>query len=189
MKSHSAGRQRLRGSGSAVPQVDPPLGPSESGALDRAREGRGPLPGVVVGTLVGFAASGEPLVEIPPPGAVGAQAARSTIPLGEAEVGRPLVLVFEGASPLRPIILGLIQAPAATQPTEAGTTAAVGGEPSRPELHGERLELRAEREIVLRCGESSLTLTRAGKILIRGNYILSRSTGAQHIKGASVQIN
>ena len=53
----------------------------------------------------------------------------------------------------------------------------------------ERLELIAEREIVLRCGEASLTLTRAGKIILRGTYVLSRSSGVNKIKGGSVQIN
>jgi len=53
----------------------------------------------------------------------------------------------------------------------------------------DRLELVAEREIVLRCGEASLTLTRAGKIILRGTYLLSRSSGVNKIKGGSVQIN
>jgi hypothetical protein len=41
----------------------------------------------------------------------------------------------------------------------------------------------------LRCGESSIVLTRAGKVLIKGNYVLSRSRGANRIKGAYVDIN
>ena len=49
--------------------------------------------------------------------------------------------------------------------------------------------LTAGREIVLRCGEASITLTRAGKVLIRGTYILTRSSGANRIKGAAVEIN
>ena len=62
----------------------------------------------------------------------------------------------------------------------------VGG--ARVEIDGETLTLSAEREIVLRCGKASLTLTRAGKVLIRGAYLLSRSSGANRIKGGSVQI-
>jgi hypothetical protein len=53
----------------------------------------------------------------------------------------------------------------------------------------ERIELVAEREIVLRCGDASLTLTRSGKILLRGTYVLSRASGVNKIKGGSVQIN
>ena len=56
-------------------------------------------------------------------------------------------------------------------------------------LDGERLTLTADREIVLRCGKASITLTRAGKIIVRGAYILNRSSGVNKIKGGSVQIN
>ena len=56
-------------------------------------------------------------------------------------------------------------------------------------IDDQRLELKAEREIVLRCGKASITLTRAGKILLRGAYIFSRSTGVNKIKGGSVQLN
>jgi hypothetical protein len=47
----------------------------------------------------------------------------------------------------------------------------------------------AEREIVLRCGDASITLTRAGKVIIKGRYVVSRSTGYNKIKGATVDIN
>jgi hypothetical protein len=57
------------------------------------------------------------------------------------------------------------------------------------ELDGERVVLSAEREISLKCGEASITLTAAGKILIRGTYVLTRSSGANRIKGATVEIN
>ena len=52
-----------------------------------------------------------------------------------------------------------------------------------------RILFDAEEEIVLRCGEASITLTRSGKIIIKGSYLLSRSSGANRIKGGSVQIN
>ena len=56
-------------------------------------------------------------------------------------------------------------------------------------VDNERLVLTADKEIVLRCGKASITLTRAGKILIRGAYLLSRSSGVNRIKGGSVQLN
>ena len=49
--------------------------------------------------------------------------------------------------------------------------------------------LRTEEEIVFECGKASITLTKSGKILIRGAYLLSRSSGVNRIKGGSVQIN
>jgi hypothetical protein len=47
----------------------------------------------------------------------------------------------------------------------------------------------AERQLILRCGDASLTLTRAGKVLISGSYVLSRSSGANRIRGAVVELN
>jgi hypothetical protein len=42
---------------------------------------------------------------------------------------------------------------------------------------------------VFRFGQASITLTRAGKVLIRGAYLLSRSSGVNLITGGSVEIN
>jgi uncharacterized protein (DUF2345 family) len=53
----------------------------------------------------------------------------------------------------------------------------------------ERLVVTAKRQLVLRCGEASITLTRDGKVLVRGRYVSNRSTGVMRIKGGSVQIN
>lgn len=53
----------------------------------------------------------------------------------------------------------------------------------------EELILTAQKQLTIRCGESSITLTAAGKIILRGKYIVSRSSGVQRIKGGSVQIN
>jgi hypothetical protein len=54
---------------------------------------------------------------------------------------------------------------------------------------GERLVVSAKEQLVLRCGKASVTLTKAGKVLIQGSYVLSRSSGVNRIKGASVQLN
>lgn len=103
-------------------------------------------------------------------------AARTTTPLDPAAVGAEVVLLFENGDPTRPLVVGVIRPPD-TAPTVPA------------ELDGERVLLTADREIVLRCGEASITLTRAGKVLIRGTYILTRSSGANRIKGAAVEIN
>jgi hypothetical protein len=54
---------------------------------------------------------------------------------------------------------------------------------------GERMTVTAKEELVLRCGEASITLTKAGKVLIRGTYVSSRSSGVNRIKGGAVHIN
>ena len=107
-------------------------------------------------------------------------AAVSTIAIAKNDLGREAVLMFEDGDGRRPILLGLVQVPSSPpqlpQPTELS-------------MDGERITLTAESEVTLRCGQASITLTRAGKILIRGKYLLSRSSGVNRIKGGSVQIN
>ncbi|WP_431261983.1 DUF6484 domain-containing protein [Roseateles chitinivorans] len=56
-------------------------------------------------------------------------------------------------------------------------------------VDGERVVLNGAKQVELRCGEASIVLTAAGKILIKGTYVLSRSSGANRIKGAFVDIN
>jgi uncharacterized protein (DUF2345 family) len=54
---------------------------------------------------------------------------------------------------------------------------------------GQRMLVSAKKELTLRCGKASITLTEAGKVLIQGSYVSSRSTGVNRIKGGSVQLN
>ena len=54
---------------------------------------------------------------------------------------------------------------------------------------GERMIVSAKEQLVLRCGKASITLTKAGKVLIQGSYVSSRSTGVNRVKGGSVQLN
>lgn len=61
--------------------------------------------------------------------------------------------------------------------------------PSDSDRLPEELLICAKKQLTIRCGEASITLTAAGKIILRGKYIVSRSSGLQRIKGGSVQIN
>ena len=138
---------------------------------------------MVIGVLMGFDEAGAPLVVYPGNPSEEAVPARTTarprarrrrLRGGAAVRGRRLA---------RPLVIGRILHP------ERGAAPAPRREPVHAQIDGERLELTAEREIVLRCGKASITLTRAGKILLRGAYIFSRSTGVNKIKGGSVQLN
>ncbi len=140
------------------------------------------LDGVVIGLLTGFSESGKPVVVFPGNQSDEGIPANSTTQFKRGDIGCQVALLFEGGAPQRPIVIGRIQYPdEIVQPkTQQNTTA---------ELDGERLELKAEKEIVLRCGKASITLTKAGKIILRGAYVLSRSSGVNKIKGGSVHIN
>jgi hypothetical protein len=56
-------------------------------------------------------------------------------------------------------------------------------------VDGQRVEIEGRDEIVLRCGESSITLRRNGRVVIRGVQVESRASGINRIRGGSVSIN
>jgi len=136
------------------------------------------IAGVRIGRLVDLGESGEPLVDFPGNASTKPRAALSTLALGKRTVGREVVLMFEEGDPQRPVVMGLVE-----------DRGARGRQPVELLLDKKRFVFTAEHEIVLRCGKASITLTRAGKVLIRGAYILNRSSGVNRIKGGSVQIN
>ncbi|KPJ92436.1 MAG: hypothetical protein AMJ53_09390 [Gammaproteobacteria bacterium SG8_11] len=116
--------------------------------------------------------------------------AMSTIKLNSLDSGKQVVLSFDQGNPLRPIIMGVLQnSEPSVEELAIDISSALGGEKLQAKLDGDQVTLTAEKEIVLQCGKSSITLTKAGKIIIRGEYLLSRSTGVNKIKGGSVQIN
>jgi hypothetical protein len=145
---------------------------------------------VVVGRLAGINDAGEPLVRHPldPSGRV--VLARTTVPIVPDQIDREVVLAFESGDLGKPIVLGVLRLPDSKEPSEPRVVPPTVIQPIvQASLDGEQLVLSAQNEIVLRCGEASITLTRAGKVLIRGTYLLSRSSGVNRIKGGSVQLN
>jgi hypothetical protein len=136
------------------------------------------LPNVLVGRISAMLTSGEPLVDFPGNMTGSLVSARSVVPIHSADAGREVALTFEDGDPSLPIIMGLLQ-----------TIEPEAGRPIEVKLDEESLTLSAKKEIVLQCGKASITLTSAGKVLIRGAYLLSRSSGVNRIKGGSVQIN
>ena len=56
-------------------------------------------------------------------------------------------------------------------------------------VDGEPVVIEGAERIELRCGKASITLTKEGKILIKGTLISSESSGAHRIRGGSVDIN
>jgi hypothetical protein len=154
-----------------------------------ADEAQGPnvYSGIVIGTLADPAEDGRPMVYYPGIPGDKPLLAISTGSLGGHQAGREVALGFVEGNPALPIILGLIQKTAAsgqTTPLETSEYPRVD-----VQLDGDRLTLTADREIVLKCGKSSITLTREGKVILKGAYLSTHSTGVNRIKGGSVQIN
>lgn len=103
-------------------------------------------------------------------------------------VNDKILIIFENDDPGLPIIIDAICDTLDDQ-AESDAVAFQVQQAEDVTIDGQRVTFDAKEQIELRCGKSSIILTRAGKVLIRGAYLLSRSTGANRIKGGSVQLN
>lgn len=74
-------------------------------------------------------------------------------------------------------------------PESADKKGIVLGVVSSPARKPEKLTLEAGKEIVIKCGEGTITVSADGKIAIKGTHLLSRAKGINKIKGGSVAIN
>jgi hypothetical protein len=139
--------------------------------------------GVVTGVLIGFKDEGRiPLVMFSGQPGTAAIGAATVVDLHGSHIGRQVALMFERCDLRRPIIMGLLRGAQAWPLLQQPATVEVDAD-------GERLVVTAKQQLVLRCGKASITLTKAGKVLIQGSYVSNRSSGVLRIKGGSVQIN
>lgn len=146
-----------------------------------------------VGKLVGWSGGEGPLVDHPsnPHGPI---AARTTVPLdastaeGAIERGQEVLLVFEAERSDRPIIVGLLQEPGRGE-SRVEVKDALANQKLEAVVDGRSVVFDAKDEIVLRCGEASITLRRNGRIVVRGTHVETRSKGVNRIKGGVVRIN
>ncbi len=167
---------------------------------------------IILGTLTAINADGNPQVSFPQIANMNSLVAVSTVAVTHQQVGRQVALLFVNGDVNNPMIVGFIHSPlfdmlenfsilenvdlstdqpADTDPFDGNVTLAP--EVSTPietiRVDGKRILIEGQEEIVLTCGDSSITLTKAGKILIRGKYLVSRSSGVNRILGGSVQVN
>ncbi len=154
---------------------------------------------IIIGSLVGIDSQGQPLVDFSENPLTTSLPAISTLSISSQHVGRQVALLFANGNPQKPVIMGMIHSPlhALLENYEVSTNTAHSSEtesataPKIDDLHidGKRVVIEGKEEIVLKCGDASITLTKAGKILIRGKYLLNRSEGVNRIMGGSVQVN
>lgn len=100
-------------------------------------------------------------------------------------------IVFENGDQSLPVITGLVRDtlfPSSKNET-IGFDIADSGKNKHAKVDGKLVSFNADEEIQLNCGKSSIILKRNGKIVIKGAQVVSRSTGANKIKGSSVSIN
>lgn len=157
---------------------------------------------IIIGTLTGFDNEGNGLVDYSKKKSDKPIVAISTVALTQSQTGRQVALLFAEGNPNKPVIMGLIHSPLhelienfeiAVDETDTTSSDKDGNtEPLKMDdvrVDGKKITLEGKEEVVLKCGAASITLTRAGKILIKGKYLLNRSTGVNRIMGGSVQVN
>jgi len=166
---------------------------------------------IVIGELLSFDDVGRPLVTFT---ACNQDSvfALSTVAVTHEHKGRQVALLFADGDLSKPVIMGLIHNPLfdildnievleRTPESEENPFENVqninsnvkDGSDKKSEnsayIDGQKVVIEGHEEIELRCGEASIRLTKAGKILIKGKYLLNRSSGVNRIMGGSVQVN
>jgi len=132
------------------------------------------LQGILVLEIAGADSEGAPLVRMGP--GEDPRPARAVwmrdVPAWEACAGlRAIVAVQEEDD--RPILLGLLDPPP----------------PPSEEAVPKSLRIDSEEELIIECGKAKIAMRADGRIEIRGGHLISRSSGPNKIKGASVHIN
>lgn len=144
---------------------------------------QGPVHGVITGILLALTDNGQTaLVSFPGQPGHAALRARSVVDLHGPHMGQSVVMMFEGGDVAKPIVMGVLRGQTGWSLDDKPATVDVDAD-------GQRMIVSAKEQLVLRCGKASITLTKAGKVLIDGSYVSSRSSGVNRVKGGSVQLN
>lgn len=151
---------------------------------------------IIIGTLVAIRDDGQVLVDFAQNTSDSAIQAMATTVITQQQVNRQVALLFNQGDLSKPIIMGLIHSPLQAMldnfetQTETEKVELAGDlNIDDVKVEGNKVIFEAQEEMVFKCGESSITLTKSGKVLIRGNYLLNRSSGVNRIMGGSVQVN
>ncbi len=163
---------------------------------------------ITIGVLEGMDEQGHILVDFAENPDDRPLVAISTVAVSQNQAGQQVALLFADGKIENPVIMGIIHNPlgqmidsfemmperSSAQPSIQMSDEKAGAQAQAPVMEdayvdGKRVVLEGRDEIVLKCGEASITLTKTGKILIRGKYLLNRSTGVNRIMGGSVQVN
>lgn len=165
---------------------------------------------IIIGSIVDLDAQGRPLVNFNENQSPDPLVALTTLSLTRKHISRQVALLFNGGDLNQPVIMGFIYRPLDEllenfELTPADTDEAGPFSETQDEVHpaaeikrkddnrvyvdGKYVCIEGAEEVTFKCGKASITLTKSGKILIRGTYLLNRSTGVNRIMGGSVQVN
>lgn len=104
----------------------------------------------------------------------------AALPAREALHGASVLLVFEDHDPARPIIVGFVRDRLWTSGSEVREAVAPVSA---------KVIIEGEEELVLRCGQGSISMTADGRIVIKGTRLVSQARETNKVRGAAVLIN
>jgi hypothetical protein len=136
---------------------------------------RNKIDGVVIGVFLGLGDDNASLVVFPGNPEETALPARSLCELTSDMIGSEVALLFQEGDPRKPLIVGRIVKPGASAPQVL--------------RDGESVKITAKERIELRCGKATIIMDEDGRITIRGAHIVSHASGAQRIRGGSINLN
>lgn len=142
------------------------------------------------GLVIGIVDDGRCWVTFPDNPSAQAQEALILAHVGPVQPGCSVLLQFIGGNASQPVVVGVLsQQPA--QPEQQLRTDARDHPAAefKLEIDGTTVTLRAHDRLALRCGKSSLVMHADGTIELRGTDLLSRSSGQNAIRGASITLN
>jgi len=164
---------------------------------------------IILGTISSIDALGQPMVNFSLNPVKESITAITTLVLTSQHVSRQVALLFNQGDLSQPIVMGLVHSPlqamldnfqqdqlqeissemnsTTNQETQVELAADLGT--NDVSVDGNKITFEAQDEMIFKCGKSSITLTKSGKVLIRGKYLLNRSSGVNRIMGGSVQVN
>ncbi len=144
----------------------------------------GTVTGIRVGSICGLDQDGSIRVDYPG-NPFGPRQAQTTETIGPGDIGGRVLLVFENNDPARPIIAGKIKPPAPAETLMELDRKAI----CDVLADGRKLVLEAREQVEIRCGKSAMILNKDGKVVIKGEQVISRGRRINKIKGGVVKIN
>ncbi|WP_111642382.1 hypothetical protein [Marinimicrobium alkaliphilum] len=146
---------------------------------------------LLIGTITGITEEGSPQLRFMLDGAWRTVAAVPMISMTPKHVGRQGVAMMANGEIKALVLVGLVHSPLDTVLQQAVTLDGMSEPEAEPyaDVDGQSRIIEGKEQVVLRCGDASITLTKAGKIILRGKHLVSRSSGVNRILGGSIQMN
>ena len=100
--------------------------------------------------------------------------------------GNSVLVINEDGDPKRPIIIGSVVEKLDFEPILKKSLIK-----EHTEIHfkGKQITFESSGEVIIKCGNSTITMRNDGEIVLRGKKIVSRAAQSNKLKGAAVKIN